>query len=202
MNSKERVALTMRHQAPDRVPVMCQLSYGHYLLNTDISPHEVWYTSEGMAEAMVMLQRRYRFDGILVNCPGRPADFLNHVVSIERDQTGETLVWRDGSHTVMPWDDMPHFYPADESKPQRADFDTLDPDRLEDIDDFAGYLWNTYHIQSLPGKADRGPLNEVPDYFFKTLDLVKAKAGKGISIHAEVFSPSPTSWSYSATRMH
>jgi hypothetical protein len=189
MNGKERIALTMRHQAPDRVPVMCQLSYGHYLLNTGLAPHDVWYTSEGMAEAMVMLQRRYRFDGILVNSPGRPRDFLRNVISIQKERDGEILTWRDGSRTVMPWDDMPHFYPADEAQPQRANFDTIDPNHLEAIDDFVGYLWNTYHIQSLPGKVGRGPLETVPDYFFDTLDLVKAKAGPEVSIHAEVFSP-------------
>ncbi|HEX7973286.1 MAG TPA: uroporphyrinogen decarboxylase family protein, partial [Anaerolineales bacterium] len=189
MNGKERIALTMQHLQPDRVPVMCQLSFGHYLLNTGLSPHEVWYTSEGMAEAMAALQRRYGFDGILVNCPGRPAGFLDQVVSLEKDQSGETLTWRDGSHTVMPWDDNPHFYPADGSKPQRADFETLDPDHLENIDDYIGYLWNTYHIQAIPGKVDRGPLCEVPDYFLKLLDLVKAKAGPEVSVHAEVFSP-------------
>jgi hypothetical protein len=189
MNGKERISLTMRHLTPDRVPVMCQLSYGHYLLNTSIFPHDLWYTSEGMAEAMVTLQRRYNFDGILVNCPGRPSNFLSNVISMDKDPGGETLRWRDGSHTFMPWDDMPHFYPVDESSPQRANFSTIDPDHLENIDDYVGYLWNTYHIQSVPGKDYKGPLSEIPDYFLSTLDLVKAKAGDNISIHAEVFSP-------------
>ena len=189
MNSRERVARAMRHQAPDRVPVMCQLSFGHYLMNTGLSPLELWYSSEAMAEAMVMLQRRYRFDGILVNLPGRPRDFLRNVHSVESDQSGETVYWRDGSRTFMPLDDNPHFYPADGSKAQRADFDTLDPNRLENIDDYIGYLWNTYHIHALPGKAHAGPLSEIPDYFLDTLDLVKAKAGPDVSIHAEVFSP-------------
>ena len=189
MNGRERIGRAMRHQAPDRVPVMCQLSFGHYLLNTGIPPHELWYTSEAMAEAMVLLQRRYHFDGILVNSPGRPRDFLRNVLSLEKDQAGETVHWRDGSRTFMPWNDMPHFYPADESRPQRASFEALDPQRLDDIDQYVGYLWNTYHIQALPGKADPGPLSEIPDYFLDTLDLVKAKAGPEISIHAEVFSP-------------
>jgi uroporphyrinogen decarboxylase len=142
-----------------------------------------------MAEALVLLQRRYCFDGILVNCPGRLEDYLREVVSIEKDTDGEWLTWRSGDKTFMPWDDLPHFYPADHSKPQRANFETLDPDRLEDIDDYTGYLWNTYHIQSLPQKEGRGPLSHVPDYFLKTLQLVKANAGPVVSIHAEVFSP-------------
>ena len=189
MNGKERVGLTMRHQAPDRVPVMCQLSFGHYRLNTGISPHELWYTSEAIAEAMVMLQRRYQFDGILVNSPGRPPDILKNTVSIDRDTLGEIVHWKDGSQTIMPWDDMPHFIPVDGTKPQRANFETIDPDHLEEIDKYPGYIWNTYHIQALPGKVDFGPLNKLPDYFLDTLKIVKIKAGPSVSIHAEVFSP-------------
>ena len=189
MNGKERIALTMQHQAPDRVPVMCQLSFGHYCLNTGLAPHELWYTSEAMAEAMVMLQRRYNFDGILVNSPGRPVDILKNAISIDRDPNGETVHWKNGSSTFMPWDDMPHFIPAYESKAQRANFATIDPDHLEAVDDYIGYVWNTYHIQVLPGKINRGPLDELPDYFLDTLKLVKTKAGPHVSIHAEVFSP-------------
>jgi uroporphyrinogen-III decarboxylase len=189
MNSRERVARTIRHQPPDRVPVMCQLSMGHYLLNTGIAPHEFWYTNEALAEAMVTMQRRYRFDGILVNLPGRPDNFLKDVSRVDKDADGEWLSWRNGDRTFMPWDDMPHFYPADPTKPARADFDSFDPDHMENIDDYPGYLWNTYHIQALPGKKGRGPLEEVPDYFYNLLRLVKTKAGPEISIHAEVFSP-------------
>ena len=189
MNGRERIALTMQHKEPDRVPVMCQLSLGHYLINTDISPHELWYSSEALAEAMVTLQRRYRFDGILVNCPGRPPGFLSNVVRIDKNQDGEWLTWMDGGRTFLPWDDSPHFYPADETRPDRADFETLDPEHLEDIDYYPGYIWNTYHIQALPGKIDSGPLDVIPDYFLDPLKLVKAKAGPEVSIHAEVFSP-------------
>ena len=189
MNSRTRVSLTMQHKEPDRVPVMCQLSLGHYLLNTRIAPHELWFISEALAEAMVTLQRRYRFDGILVNVPGRPDNFLENVAKIERISDGEWLTWRNGDRTFLPWDDMAHHYPADQSKPGRADFSALDPDKMENIDDYPGYLWNTYHIQALPGKRGRGPLVEIPDYFLNTLRSVKAKAGPEVSIHAEVFSP-------------
>ncbi len=82
MNGRERIALAMRHRLPDRVPVMCQLALGHYFLNTPLKPHEIWFTSEGFAEALVQLQRRYRFDGILINLPGRPAGLLDQVQSI------------------------------------------------------------------------------------------------------------------------
>jgi hypothetical protein len=168
---------------------MCQLSLGHYLLNAGISPHELWYVSDALAEAMVAMQRRYRFDGILVNLPGRPRDFLKDVVRIEKGSNGEWLTWQNGDRTFLPWDDMAHHYPADPSTPLRADFASLDPDKMENIDDFPGYLWNSYHIQALPGKKGRGPLADVPDYFLDTLRSVKARAGLDVSVHAEVFSP-------------
>lgn len=189
MNSRERIALSIHHKEPDRVPVMCQLALGHYLLNTEILPHELWYISEALADAMVTLQRRYSFDGILVNVPGRPDNFLKGVTKLEKTEQGEWLTWRNGERTFLPWDDMAHHFPADPSTPDRADFSSLDPDHMENIDDYPGYLWNTVHIQSIPGKRDRGPLVEIPNYFLNTLKQVKAKADSEVSIHAEVFSP-------------
>ncbi len=189
MTGKERIALAMRHKRPDRVPVMCQLALGHYFLNCGLPPHRIWFTSEGFAEALVRLQRRYRFDGILINIPGRPADILDGLVDVEKTDTGERLTWNDGSFTVVPPDDSPHHYAADGSPPERADFASLDPDRLEGLDDLAGYIWNIYHVPHLAEKAKPGPLSEVPDYFHRTIDLVKKAVGGEISVHGEVFSP-------------
>src|ERR1035437_3875304 len=99
MNGRERIRLTMQLKEPDRVPVMCQLSFGHYLINTGISPHELWYTSEAMADAFITLARRYRFDGILVNIPGRPPNFLRDIIHIEKELDGEWVSWRNGDRT-------------------------------------------------------------------------------------------------------
>src|SRR5690606_14977222 len=96
MNSKERMARAMRHELPDRVPVMCQLAIGHYFLNTDIPPHRIWFTSEGFAEAVLALRERYRFDGILVNAPGRDPDWRCEVASVEETKAGELITWKDG----------------------------------------------------------------------------------------------------------
>jgi uroporphyrinogen-III decarboxylase len=72
---------------------------------------------------------------------------------------------------------------------QRADFGTLEPDRLDDVDELTGYIWNIYHVPWLAGKSKPGPLGEIPDYVFRTLDWVKEQAGDEVSIHGEVFSP-------------
>lgn len=189
MNGRERIALAMQHKKADRVPVMCQLALGHYFLNTDIPPEVIWFTSEGFAEALLTLQRRYRFDGILINQPGRPDNFLNNVVSTKDNADGRTLFWNNGDTTFFPWDDNAQHTAADKSKPVVADFLTIDPDNLDYIGDLVGYVWGTYHIPRLPEKTKPGPLSEIPAYFFKTIDLVKEAVGDEVSVHGEIFSP-------------
>jgi uroporphyrinogen-III decarboxylase len=189
MNGRQRIAMAMRHQIPDRVPVMCQLALGHYFLNTGLPPYRIWFTSEGFAEAAVMLQRRYRFDGLLVNIPGRPPNLLDEITSIEDARDGQRLSWRDGSITVIPWDDNAYHLMSDGSKPPRADFEALDPEHLEELDRIVGYIWGVYHIPKLAEKTHPGPLAQVPPYFFRTIDLVKSMAGSEVSVHGEVFSP-------------
>ena len=190
MNGRERIALAMRHKEADRVPVMSQLALGHYFLNAGLAPHEIWFTSEGFAEALVTMQRRYQFDGILINLPGRPRNVLSEIKSVEKIKKGELVTWKNGHVTLIPWDDNAQYvYPARPELQPRADLKTLDPDHLEMIDQYPGYVWNTYHIPWIADKKDFGPMSEVPDYFLDTIDLVRAKTKGEISIHGEVFSP-------------
>jgi MtaA/CmuA family methyltransferase len=190
MNGRERIALAMQHKQPDRVPVMSQLALGHYFLNAGLAPHEIWFTSEGFAEALVTMQRRYQFDGILINLPGRPRNILSEIKKVEKTKKGELVTWCNGHVTIIPWDDNAQYvYPARPDLQPRADLTTLDPDHLEMIDQYPGYVWNTYHIPWLADKNDFGPMSEVPDYFLDTIDLVRAKTNGEISVHGEVFSP-------------
>ena len=188
MNSKERMSLAMHLGVPDRVPLMCQLALGHYFLNTELPPHKIWFTSEGFAQALVVLQRRYGFDGILINLPGRPPSWPQEIASIREERDGEHLIWRNGDVTVIPWDDNPHHHPADPDRARRIPFEEVDPDHLDDLDDWPMYTWNTYHIPAVQDKPP-GPLSVVPDYFYRTIDMVKAEVGDRVSIHGEVFSP-------------
>ncbi len=190
MNSRERMAMAMRHQLPDRVPVMCQLAIGHYFLNSGIDPEEIWFTSEGFAEALVRMQRRYRFDGILINVPGRPEGWLaRNVRSRERNNDGQWLTLHSNDRIFIPNDDNAQFYPAPESEPVRADFFAIDPDDLDFIDGLKAYTWNTEHIPWVEGKQNPGPLTDIPAYFYDTIDAVKRRVGDEVSVHGEVFSP-------------
>src|SRR5215211_4622805 len=190
MNGRERIALAMQHQEADRVPVMCQLALGHYFLNAGLAPHEIWFSSEGFAEALVKMQRQYQFDGILINIPGRPRNLLSEIKSVEKTNRGEVVTWKNGHVNRIPWDDNAQYvYSPRPDLTPRADLAVLDPDHLEMIDQFVGYVWNTYHVPWLEGKNDPGLLNEIPDYFFDTIDLVRTKTNGEVSVHGEVFSP-------------
>ena len=189
ISARERVARATRHAPVDRAPVFCQLALGHYFLHAGLPPHRVWFTSEGFAEALVTLQQRYRFDGILVNLPGRAPDALAGLRRVESTEAAEVLHWRDGEVTVVPRDDNPRHQPPAGGPLPRANFAELDPDKLSDIDGLAGYWWNTYHVPRLVGKAASGLLEGVPDYFLRTLDLVRRATGGTVSVHGEVFSP-------------
>ncbi len=188
MNGRERIACVMRGGIPDRVPLMCQLALGHYFLNVPLKPHAIWFTSEGFAEALVTLQRRYHFDGILVNLPGRDPDWRAGVSAITETPRGEVVTWADGGETLLPWDDNAQHRPADAAH-GRPLFEDFDPDRdFDRLDAWPMYTWGVYHTPALPGKA-ADPLRTPPPYFTRTLDLVRQAAGGAISIHGEVFSP-------------
>jgi uroporphyrinogen-III decarboxylase len=190
MNGRERIARAMQHKEPDRVPVMCQLALGHYFLNAGLAPHEIWFSSEGFAEALVTMQKRYRFDGILINIPGRPPNVLSEIQKIEKTKKGEIVTWKNGHVNLIPWDDNAQYvYSARPDLTPRADLATIDPDHMDRIDQFPGYIWNTYHIPWLEGQEDRSLLNDVPEYFLDTIDLVRAKTDGEVSVHGEVFSP-------------
>lgn len=190
MNGKDRILLAMQHRVPDRVPVMCQLSLGHYFLHSGLAPHDIWFTSDGFAEALVRLQQRYRFDGILINLPGRPRNVRQQMERVETISKDVVVTWRNGHVTSFPWDDNPQYvYAARPDLQPRADFSTTDPDHLDNVDQYPGYVWNTYHIPYLDGKEDAGPLRAVPDYFLDTIAAVRARVAETVSVHGEVFSP-------------
>jgi hypothetical protein len=102
MTSRERMAAAMRHEQPDRVPVMCQLALGHYFLNTDLDEIDIWHDTAAFGDALIELQRRYGFDGILVNLPGRDPDWRNQVRRIERVGEDRHIIWKNDLVTIVP----------------------------------------------------------------------------------------------------
>jgi len=133
VTSRERMDAAMRPAeglTPDRVPVMCQLSLGHYFLNSGLPPVDIWHDSGAFAEALVTLQRRYGFDGILINLPGRDPAWRDAVVSTEARGTSTVIRWKEELTTVVPADDTPRVLGADQRKRKPPALADIDPDRL------------------------------------------------------------------------
>jgi hypothetical protein len=187
MNSSERVRIAMGLAEPDRVPVFCQLAIGHYFLNTDHSPFDIWYRSDAFADALVELQRRYRFDGILVNLPGRDPDFERHVARIEEEGAETTIHWRDGHFTRVPHDDNPHYFMPDGSR-YFPSFDELEPEMLWYVEpwDLTDVTYPfTWGFETEPRSSD----DFFPPYHLDAIKSVKDRVGDEVSLHSEVFSP-------------
>ncbi len=190
MNSKERMRLAMNHQEPDRVPVMCQLALGHYFLHCDAAPSDIWFDSEMFAQVLIELQRKYRFDGILVNIPGRPPDWKSRIESCRKGPGGERLHWKSGLRTTFPPDDNPQTFLSEGSRLPRADYLSVD---LHDptIQRLPGYVWNTWHTPELWDIGPNADLSDpaaYPAWFTSALEAVQRRASD-VSVHVEVFSP-------------
>jgi hypothetical protein len=187
MTGKSRMAAAMRHQPVDQIPLMCQLSLGHYFLNVFAPAVEIWHSTEGFGEALIALQRRYGFDGILVNLPGRVPDWRSRIHRVE-NRDGETVIrWTNGWYTVCPGDDNPHTFRED-GQAFLAAFAEVDPEALFYIEphDLGGmkfpHAW---------GFSDDRPEPDdfFPPWHFDTMDYVKERVGREISVHGEIFSP-------------
>jgi hypothetical protein len=100
MTARERMNRAMRPrsgQVPDRVPVMCQLSLGHYFLHAAGSAVDIWHDTAAFGDALLALQQRYGFDGILVNLPGRDPGWRGALAAMERRGRDTELRWADGA---------------------------------------------------------------------------------------------------------
>jgi hypothetical protein len=177
----------MALQISDRVPVMCQLALGHYFLHAGVKPMDIWYTSEGFAEALIALQRRYRFDGILINLPGRDPRYENFIQKIAPGDGENIIRWKNGNYTVFPHDDNPHYYLAGGTR-YFPTFQEIEPEALYyvepwDLTDITyPYTWG---FETQPRPVD----DYFPAYHFDTIKIVKAKVGAAVSVHSEIFSP-------------
>lgn len=189
MTGRERMAVAMRLGEPDRVPLMCQLSLGHYFLRSGLDPIDIWHSSEGFAEALVRLQRRYGFDGLLVNLPGRDPRWRSHVRRVEEAPDGEqVLVWTNGWYTRVPPDDNPHVYQPDGTR-YFPRLDEVDPEKLfyvepHDLSSIT-YPW-TWGFEGDP--APPGP-GFFPPWQYDTIARLVSEVGHEVSVHGEIFSP-------------
>lgn len=170
MTGRERMALAMAHRESDRVPVMCQLSVGHFVLKTGCSPVEFWHDPAVYADVLLAVRAMYGFDGILVSVPGSDPEWRDKATLREATPEGERVVFSEpptnrspyplGSDALYPCDDIPR--PAHATPPARLD--ELEPDTIDTLD-------------------------SVPPWMLANLEAVLARSAGRWSVHGETFSP-------------
>jgi uroporphyrinogen decarboxylase len=174
MTPKERIRAAMNLEPVDKVPLMCQMSIGHMLLQLKVSPAEFWFDSKVFADGLIKLREQYNFDGILISLHGHDPDWRKRVNQISRSEDGETVEWNNSDKTVCPYNELPREFKQNQI--HLYDFDSFD-------------------ISNLPARLDYIPvsqglhfeLNE--DHLFDIFyDIVK-RQGENYSIHGEITSP-------------
>ena len=197
MTRRDRMAVAMRRGTPDRVPVMCQLAFGHYFLHGDRDEIVIWHDTEAFAEVLIALQAQYGFDGILVNLPGRDPDWRSYIAQIREAVGVRYIVWTNGWITMVPSDDNPHVLRPDGTPSLLPRFADVDPGRLYYVEphDLSGvtypYSWGFSDVPARvpPPTAHRpAPSGFFPPWHWDTLKLVRSRC-PDVSVHAEVFSP-------------
>jgi len=174
MTPKERMRKAMDRVEQTRVPVMCQMSIGHMLLQTGLSPSEFWFSAEIFAEGLLGLRRMYDFDGILISLHGQSARWRKETAKIQREGKEEVVTWKNGDKTIFPFDDLPRHYPSQiSSSPSIKEFD---PESIAEEIDFIPVS------QGLEFRIDQ-------EHKYDIFDYIQNKAGESYSIHGEVTSP-------------
>jgi uroporphyrinogen-III decarboxylase len=174
MTPKDRMAAAMSRSVPDRVPVMCQMSIGHMLVQTGISPSRFWHSAEDFAEGLLAMRSLYGFDGILVSLHGHSPHWEDRVAAFERGGDGERVLWKNGDVTYFPIDDLPIIQSA--RPPDRPEFERFDPDALP------GEIAYIPISQGLRFALDH-------EHLFDVIAVVRERAGREHSLHGEVTSP-------------
>lgn len=170
---RERVLQAMELSIPDQVPLMCQLSIGHMLLQLDVSPVEFWCDGDVFAEGLCTLRKLYDFDGVLVSLHGHDPDWRDHVISRRLVEEGEEVVWDDGTKYLYLRHDLPQPRELAESHLALSEVDSA----------------------SLPAALQYIPVSQGlrfkirQEHSFDIFENVRSRLGPHFSLHGEVTSP-------------
>ena len=173
MTPRERMKKAMDLGMPDRVPVMCQLSIGHMLLQLGVSPVEFWHDGGVFTDGLIRLKEIYDFDGILVSLHGHNPDWRRTIRNREKTADGEIVTLESGQRMIYPTNDLPH--------PESFSAAHVDLATLQDAD--------------LPAALNYIPVSQGlrfsidPKTRFDIFRRIRQKTGLEFSLHGEVTSP-------------
>lgn len=185
MTGKELIALAMDRGKPPKIPVMCQLTIGHILLNTEVTPEEFNFTNEGYVRGLLQIRDKYDFDGILIHKPGREEAVWDLIERVEKSEEGVKLVFPDGGAIELRPNDDPYYYPPEDYTPPNIEEVNLEqPIDPEAIPESLKHWWlhKGLHWFTEP--------DQFPDFYFTAIDTILRRVGDKYSIHGETKAPS------------
>lgn len=163
----------MNLKVPDRVPLMCQLSIGHMLLQLGVSPVEFWHDVHVFADGLLKLREQYDFDGILVSLHGHDPVWHEHISARRKTPEGEEVTWKNGLKTLYLFDDLPQPLAEEKPKPSIAALTKAEfPQTLDYIPVSQGLH---FHLD--------------PEHTFDVFEILRKKTGSEYSLHGEITSP-------------
>ncbi|MGW8314846.1 MAG: uroporphyrinogen decarboxylase family protein [Bacteroidales bacterium] len=178
MEPVERIRKAMRLEQPDRVPLMCQPSWGFVLKQLPgLDPVDLWHNREAAyAEAFCKISERFHFDGVLIPAVGLAALDLERIRKAEPDfEDGPRVFFDNGDSCIYCRDDLPRYKHA---VPPETTIEAIDPDRIPDR--------ITFHP---PSTRLRMWIND--DHYGRVAELHQAReiTGGKLSIHGSVYAP-------------
>jgi uroporphyrinogen-III decarboxylase len=160
-------------KSPDRVPLMCQLSIGHMLLQLNVSPLEFWHDVDVYADGLVRLREIYDFDGVLVSLHGHHAEWRRNIQSRAVVAGVEEIVWKNGDRVRYLPDELPQPKMPGEQPPPLSEFDE----------------------KKLPAVLEYIPVSQGlhfeidPQHRFDIFKRIRSELGDSYSVHGEITSP-------------
>jgi uroporphyrinogen-III decarboxylase len=175
MTPKDRILTAMQLRHPDRVPLMCQFSFGFMnlqLKGTGISPMEFWLDAEKYAEGLMILRERFCFDGILVSVHGHAHDWRSRMEKLDIIDGVETALYADRK-VVFRDDDLPSMTFNNNRK---EPIEIIDVDALPEA------------VHYIPSTSDCHVYID-PEDPYRIFDILEQKMSGAYSIHGEITSP-------------
>lgn len=178
MDSAERMYRAMRLETPDRVPLMCQPSWGFVLKqNKGIDPVDLWHNhNRTYPVEFCNVSKRFHFDGVLI--PGIGLRPLDQALVSKHDERadGETrLTFKNGDSCTYCHDDLPRY---EYKKASEVDIATFNPDTIKET---LEYHPVSTHLRFWLRDTPEGRIAEIP----QTREII----GNELSLHTSVYSP-------------
>ncbi len=103
----------MNLSSPDRVPLMCQPSWGFVLTQLpDVSPLDLWHNKQGIyPKSFTDISLKFNFDGVLIPAVGlAPLRSEDVVIEDLVFPEGPSIFFENGDQCIYCRDDLPRYF--------------------------------------------------------------------------------------------